>query len=97
MHTSMATAMTIVAWKEKDTWFRWSWIGYCSLVVFSTVYFPVHWVLDLVGGVILGTVSALVGGKLAEKVTGHITVFFSAVKIKKRPRFCVVLKKKEND
>jgi len=88
MHTSMATAMTIVAWREKDSWFRWGWIGYCVLVIFSTVYFPVHWALDLVGGVMLGVVSAWVGDKLAEKVTGHITMFFNAVKIKKDRDLC---------
>jgi len=95
MHTSMATAMAIVAWKEKDSWFRWGWIGYCGCVIFSTVYFPIHWVLDLLGGVVLGGVSAWVGGRLATKIDRSVFVFLNTIKIKKDRK--VRLIKKEND
>jgi len=72
MHTSMAAAMLIVGLKEKDQYFKFGWSLYCLLVILSTVYFPIHWVLDVIAGILFGWISSKVGCSLAEKVMSLI-------------------------
>jgi membrane-associated phospholipid phosphatase len=54
MHTSVAFAVLLLAWREKSLAFRWMMTVYASAIIFSTVYLEIHWVVDVAGGLILG-------------------------------------------
>ncbi|MBP2658647.1 MAG: hypothetical protein H6Q69_1679 [Firmicutes bacterium] len=71
MHTSIATAMLLVSRNEPSRIFRYSWMTYCILVIISTVCFPIHWVIDLIGGVLLGIVSVTIGSKIVDWYNTH--------------------------
>jgi membrane-associated phospholipid phosphatase len=52
MHTSIAFAMLLLARREKSRSFRWIMTTYCSLIIFSTLYLKIHWVLDVIAGML---------------------------------------------
>lgn len=54
MHTSIAFAMFLLVLREKDKLFKWIWGIYCLSVIYSTMYLEIHWVIDVIGGLILG-------------------------------------------
>jgi membrane-associated phospholipid phosphatase len=58
MHTSISFAMLLLALREKDRVFKYMMVTYCSAVIFSTMYLQIHWVLDVIAGMLFayGTV-----------------------------------------
>ncbi|MBL0387216.1 phosphatase PAP2 family protein [Tumebacillus sp. ITR2] len=52
MHTSMAFAMLLMAMREKSKAFRWIMGTYCTLIILSTLYLKIHWVLDVLAGML---------------------------------------------
>jgi len=58
MHVSIAFAIFLLVLREKNKAFKYVWGFFCLSVIFSTLYLEVHWVLDVIGGMILayGTV-----------------------------------------
>jgi membrane-associated phospholipid phosphatase len=50
MHTSIAFAMLLLALREKDRIFKYMMVTYCSLIIFSTMYLQIHWILDVIAG-----------------------------------------------
>jgi membrane-associated phospholipid phosphatase len=64
MHTSVAFAVLLVSLHERSTSFRWAMSIYAVLIIVSTVYMEIHWLVDIAGGLLLGAVSV----KLAEWV-----------------------------
>lgn len=58
MHVSIAFAVFLLVLREKNKAFKLVWGFFCLSVIFSTLYLEVHWVLDVIGGMILayGTV-----------------------------------------
>jgi membrane-associated phospholipid phosphatase len=52
MHTSMSFAMLLMARREKSRFFRWTMSIYCASIIFSTMYLKIHWVLDVIAGMI---------------------------------------------
>lgn len=54
MHTSIAFAAFLLLLREKDKVFKFIWGFFCLSVIYSTMYLEVHWVLDVIGGLILG-------------------------------------------
>jgi len=57
MHTSIAFAMFLLVLREKDKIFKWIWGIYCLSVIYSTMYLEIHWVIDVIGGIILAYVT----------------------------------------
>jgi membrane-associated phospholipid phosphatase len=57
MHTSVSFAILLLALREKGKLFKYIMATYCGLVIFSTLYLEIHWVLDVIGGMILGYVT----------------------------------------
>lgn len=64
MHTSIAFAMFLVLLHEKNRLFKAVWGFYCISVIISTMYLEIHWVIDVIAGMLFayGTV------KLVDKV-----------------------------
>lgn len=58
MHVSIAFAVFLLVLREKNKAFKFVWGFFCLCVIFSTLYLEIHWVLDVIGGMILayGTV-----------------------------------------
>lgn len=61
MHTSVAFAMLLVAWREKDKVFRYIWAVFGLSVIYSTLYLEIHWVIDVIGGLLLAYVTVKLG------------------------------------
>ena len=57
MHVSIAFAVFLLVLREKNKIFKYVWGFFCLSVVFSTLYLEVHWVLDVIGGIILAYVT----------------------------------------
>lgn len=57
MHTSIAFAMFLVVLREKDKVFKFLWGFFCLSVIYSTMYLEIHWVLDVLGGLILAYIT----------------------------------------
>ncbi|WP_193556299.1 phosphatase PAP2 family protein [Paenibacillus ginsengarvi] len=50
MHTSIAFAGFLLVIREKSLWYRW-WVGsYCILIIISTMYLNIHWIIDVLAG-----------------------------------------------
>ncbi|MHB1652778.1 MAG: phosphatase PAP2 family protein [Desulfitobacteriaceae bacterium] len=69
MHTSVAFAMLLIAWREKDRLFRWVWSVFGLSVIYSTLYLEIHWVVDVVAGIILAVAAVRLGDRLIEKIS----------------------------
>ncbi len=54
MHTSVAFAILLLALREKSVSFRRMMVVYALSIIVSTLYMEVHWVIDVLGGLLLG-------------------------------------------
>jgi len=54
MHTSIAFAMFLLVLRERTTIFKWVWGFFCLSVIYSTMYLEIHWVIDVIAGMIFG-------------------------------------------
>ncbi|OFI07437.1 undecaprenyl pyrophosphate phosphatase [Clostridium acetireducens DSM 10703] len=57
MHTSIAFAMFLLVLREKNKIFKYTWSFFCISVILSTMYLQIHWVLDVIAGIILAYVT----------------------------------------
>ncbi|MFD3157649.1 phosphatase PAP2 family protein [Haloimpatiens sp. FM7330] len=57
MHTSIAFAMFLVVLHEKDKIFKWVWAAFCLSVIYSTMYLEIHWIIDVIAGMVLALVT----------------------------------------
>lgn len=53
MHTSIAFAMFLLVIREKNRLFKYVWGFFCLSVIFSTMYLEIHWVIDVLAGMLL--------------------------------------------
>jgi membrane-associated phospholipid phosphatase len=53
MHTSISFAMFLLVIREKDKIFKWVWGFFCLSVIYSTMYLEIHWVIDVLAGLLL--------------------------------------------
>lgn len=68
MHTSIAFAMLLLAWREKDQLFRWVWTFFCLSIIYSTLYLEIHWVTDVIAGILLALAAVKLGDWIIAKV-----------------------------
>ncbi|WP_170885565.1 phosphatase PAP2 family protein [Bacillus alkalicellulosilyticus] len=64
MHTSIAFVTILLALREKAKPIRYFFVPLNILIIISTVYLGIHWVIDLAGGMIFGYVVL----KLSDKI-----------------------------
>jgi len=60
MHTSVAFAMFLLAWRERDRLFRWVWTIYCLSIIYSTLYLEIHWI-TVIAGILLALTAVTLG------------------------------------
>lgn len=69
MHTSVAFAVLLLALREKSAIFRTLMVVYATSIIVSTVYMEIHWLIDVGGGVLLGTAAVRLTDWVIER--GH--------------------------
>jgi membrane-associated phospholipid phosphatase len=52
MHTSIAFAAILLSLREKSRWYKWVIGIYCWSIIFSTLYLKIHWVIDMLAGML---------------------------------------------
>lgn len=52
MHTSIAFSAILLVQREKSKWYRTIVTIYCASIIFSTLYLKIHWVIDVVAGML---------------------------------------------
>lgn len=75
MHTSVAFAMLLLAWREKDRLFRWSWTFFCLSIIYSTLYLEIHWITDVIAGIFLALVAVNLGDRIIANARGNALWF----------------------
>lgn len=64
MHTSIAFAGLLLSMREKSRWYRTVLGIYCISIIVSTMYLNVHWVIDVIAGMLFAYLCV----KLADKL-----------------------------
>ena len=61
LHTSLSVVALLIAWRTRGTYPRWFYVAaFTALsVLLSTMILGIHWLTDIVAGVILGTWSVI--------------------------------------
>lgn len=54
MHTSVCFAVLLLALRERGRIFKYVMVAYMAGVIYSTVYLEIHWLLDVVAGLLFG-------------------------------------------
>lgn len=54
MHSSIAATMIILAWREKSLLLKWTFAIFNVLVIISTIYLGIHWIVDMIAGILIG-------------------------------------------
>jgi membrane-associated phospholipid phosphatase len=68
MHTSVAYAILLLGLRERSRAFRWMMSLYATSIIVSTMYMEVHWIIDVLGGLLLGWAAV----KLADRLTRRL-------------------------
>ncbi|ELY84515.1 phosphatase PAP2 family protein [Natrinema altunense] len=73
LHTSLAVIVALFAWRSRREYPRWFPIAsvVATLVVFSTMYLGIHWLIDVVAGVVLGIWCVLTAERLVARAEGE--------------------------
>jgi membrane-associated phospholipid phosphatase len=75
LHTSISVSMAFLAFKSKNIfWSRFTLIS-SVLIIFSIFYLGIHWMTDMLGGLVLGVVSARLGIRVSEGRAWIRTIF----------------------
>lgn len=92
MHTSIAFAMFLVVMREKNKLFKYVWGFFCLSVIFSTLYLEIHWVLDVVGGLILGYVTVKLVDIILDKGKSIIERPLNSIYYREKKTTSIVIK-----
>lgn len=79
LHTSLAVVVLLFAWRSRREYPRWFPLAafVVSSVVFSTMYLGIHWLTDVVAGLVLGVGSVYAAERIvarSEGDAGRVTV-----------------------
>ncbi|MFV9510920.1 phosphatase PAP2 family protein [Tepidibacillus sp. LV47] len=69
LHTSISVSLAIIALRYKNLLFSKITLFSAIIIVFSTLYLGIHWLLDMVAGVILAFIASQTGLRLSDMVT----------------------------
>lgn len=80
MHTSIAFAAIVLVLREKSKWYRTIVIGYCSSIILSTMYLKIHWIIDVIAGMlfaylIVKLADFIVNSKVFETMMKRVEAF----------------------
>ncbi|MHC6178524.1 phosphatase PAP2 family protein [Clostridium sp. JNZ X4-2] len=67
MHTSICFAMFLLALRERNKIFKFVFGFFCLSVIYSTLYLEIHWVIDVIAGMILAYVTVKLSDFILDK------------------------------
>ncbi|NUC74128.1 phosphatase PAP2 family protein [Haloterrigena sp. SYSU A558-1] len=72
LHTSLAVVVLLFAWRSRREYPRWLPIAafVAASVVFSTMYLGIHWLSDVVAGIVLGVGSVYAAERIVARAEG---------------------------
>jgi len=72
LHTSLAVVVMLFAWRSREEYPRWfqisSFVTIC--VVFSTMYLGIHWLIDVIAGILLAVGSVIAAERIVTRAEG---------------------------
>lgn len=74
LHTSISVSMAILAYRSGNKLWRVIAILSAVIIVFSTLYFAIHWLSDMIAGLILATVATTLGTRWATRIHNSGTI-----------------------
>lgn len=68
LHTSLSTTVALLAHRTRDEYPRWYYVAtfFAASIAFSTVYLGIHWVVDVIAGIVLAYVCVQLASELVE-------------------------------
>lgn len=69
MHTSIAFAMFLLALRDKNKIFKYIFGFFCLSIIFSTMYLEIHWVIDVLAGLVLAYVTVKLVDVILDKLS----------------------------
>lgn len=73
LHTSVAFSCMLLALRENKR-FAAFWGLYSALIIFTTLYLRIHWVLDVAGGLVLGWILYWIANAFAPMILARLAV-----------------------
>ncbi|MDS0476121.1 phosphatase PAP2 family protein [Natrinema sp. 1APR25-10V2] len=74
LHTSLAVVVMLLAWRSREEYPRWfpiaSFVTAC--VVFSTMYLGIHWLIDVIAGILLAIGSLFAAERIVGRAEGGV-------------------------
>lgn len=72
LHTSLVVIVALFAWRSRRVYPRWFSIAsaVATLVIVSTMYLGIHWLVDVLAGVVLGIWCVLAAERLVARAEG---------------------------
>lgn len=72
LHTSLAVVVMLFAWRSRREYPRWFPIAsfVTSCVVFSTMYLGIHWLIDVIAGILLAVGSVIGADRIVTRAEG---------------------------
>jgi len=80
MHTSIAFAIFLLVLRERNKIFKWIWGFFCLSVIYSTMYLEIHWVTDVIAGLIFGFLVVKLVDLILSKANSLISYKFNNAK-----------------
>jgi membrane-associated phospholipid phosphatase len=66
LHTSLSVSMALIAMKSNIKFWKIFVPISSAIILFTIFYLGIHWVIDMFGGVVLGTIAARLGLRISE-------------------------------
>lgn len=68
LHASLAVTVALIAYRSRDRYEGWHIVAIvlATLISVSTMYLGIHWLTDVVGGVVLAVVSVSIAARIAD-------------------------------
>ncbi len=68
LHTSLSATVMIFAWHTREQYPRWFLLAQVigASVIVSTMYLGIHWLIDVIAGIVLAYASVLIGQRYAD-------------------------------
>jgi membrane-associated phospholipid phosphatase len=75
LHTSLSVTVALLAWRTRKECPRFFWgaAPMASVIVLSTMYLGIHWLTDVVAGMLLAAISVVVAERYVDPEKGWIT------------------------
>ncbi|MFC6767497.1 phosphatase PAP2 family protein [Natrinema soli] len=73
LHTSLAVVVLVFAWRSRSEYPRWFPLAsfVVSCVVFSTMYLGIHWLIDVLAGIVLGVGAVWIAEWIVTRAEGR--------------------------